>query len=158
MFFTTNDPFSKNTKRHNYIIAFLAGILTGIAWWIIIDILVRSMNNLFSRFYILPGIAITLVIIILHFIPNSTVQDEIHLINSFDNSIKCARLFLFLIFLIIFSAVIASIWIFIVDSMITNNLQKKSNYVQWFGIGNLISTILLALASLLSRFGRKDDY
>ncbi|CAF3758847.1 unnamed protein product [Adineta steineri] len=159
MFFTSNDPFSNNIKKNNYIIAFLSGIITGIAWWIVIDILVRSTEDLFSRIYILPGIIITLMLIIIHFIPNTAIQDENNLINLFNNdghSIKCARFFLFLIFLIIFSAVIASVWIFIADYISTNKTNKKLTYVQWFGAGNMLFTILLAIASLLNRFGRKE--
>ncbi|CAF1340949.1 unnamed protein product [Adineta steineri] len=159
MFFTSNDPFSNNIKKYNYIIAFLSGTITGIAWWIIIDILVRSTEDLFSRIYILPGIIITLMLIIIHFIPNTAIQDENNLINLFNNnghSIKCARFSLFLIFLIIFSAVIASVWIFIADYISTTNTNKKLTYVQWFGAGNMLFTILLAIASLLNRFGRKE--
>ncbi|CAF1411636.1 unnamed protein product [Adineta steineri] len=99
------------------------------------------------------------MLIIIHFIPNTAIQDENNLINLFNNdghSIKCARFSLFLIFLIIFSAVIASVWIFIADYIGTNNTNKKLTYVQWFGAGNMLFTILLAIASLLNRFGRKE--
>ena len=164
MFFLSTDPFSNSTKRRNYLIAFFAGTITGIAWWIIIDILVRSTAHLFSRVYILPGAAITLMLIILHFIPNAAIQDEHGMINIFNggsdlcdcDSIKCARFSLFAVFLIIFSAIVASIWIFIAVYVSSNDEGKKPGYVQWFGAGNMVFTILLAVAALLSRFGRKE--
>jgi heme/copper-type cytochrome/quinol oxidase subunit 4 len=162
MFLTSTDAFSSNTKIRNYIIAFLAGTITGIAWWIIIDILVRSTEHLFARVYILPGIAITLMLIILHFIPDTAMQDDNGMINIFSSntslcgcgSTKCARFSLFLAFLIIFSAVVASIWIFMANYANTDDINKKARYVQWFGVGNIVYTVLLAIAALLSRFGR----
>ncbi|CAF0741408.1 unnamed protein product [Rotaria sordida] len=163
MFFSNTDTFSSNIKKRNYIIAFLTGTITGIAWWIIIDILVRSTEHLFARVYILPGIAITLMLIILHFIPDTGIQMNNEMTNIFNGSsslcccisTKCARLLFFLAFLIIFSAVISSIWIFIANYVITDEIDKKLGYIQWFGIGNMIFTISLAIATLLSRFGRK---
>jgi hypothetical protein len=164
MFFTGGDAFLSGIKKRNYIIAFLSGTITGIAWWIIIDILVRSTEHLFNRVYILPGAIITLMLIILHFIPDAAIQNENGIINVFRgssalcdcDSIKCARFLLFAVFLIIFSAVVASIWIFIADYSSTDDTDKKPGYVQWFGAGNIVFTILLAIAALLSRFGRKE--
>jgi hypothetical protein len=147
--------FSNDNKKHNYLIAFVSGTITGIAWWIIIDILVRSNEQLFARVYILPGILITLMLIILHFIPDTAIQDENGISSS--NSTRCARFTLFLVFLIIFSGVIASIWIFIVNYTNTNEINKKPEHIQWFGVGNIIFTVLLAIAALLSRFGRKQN-
>ena len=163
MLFTGNDAFSSNMKKRNYTIAFLAGAITGIAWWIIIDILVRSTEQLFARVYILPGIAITLMLIILHFIPDTAIEDENGMTNIFSGnsslcscgSTKFARFSLFLAFLIIFSAVVASIWIFIVNYASTDESNVKTGRVQWFGAGNMVFTVLLAIAALLSRFGRK---
>ena len=165
MFFTVGSAFSNGIKKRNYAVAFLSGTITGIAWWIIIDILVRSTEHLFHRVYILPGTIITLMLIILHLIPDAAIHNENGIINVFNgdssalydcDSIRCARFFLFAIFLIIFSAVVASIWIFIVDYAITDLTDKKLSYVQWFGAGNMVFTILLAIAALLSRFGRKE--
>lgn len=161
MFFSGTDAFSNGTKRRNYLVAFLAGTITGIGWWIIIDILVRSTEHLFARVYILPGSIISLMLIILHFIPDAAMQDETGMFNVFSgsssncDSIKCARFSLFAVFLIIFSCVVASIWIFIADYASSESIDRKPGYVQWFGAGNMLFTILLALAALLSRFGRK---
>jgi hypothetical protein len=104
------------------------------------------------------------MLIILHFIPDAAIQNENGIINIFRgssalcdcDSIKCARFLLFAVFLIIFSAVVASIWIFIADYSSTDDTDKKPGYVQWFGAGNIVFTILLAIAALLSRFGRKE--
>lgn len=164
MYLTGTNTFSNDIKRRNYLIAFLSGIITGIAWWIIIDILVRSTEHLFARVYILPGVAVTLMLIVFHFIPDAAIQDENGIINFFNtssnicdcNSIKCARFSLFIVFLIIFSAVVASIWIFIAAYANTNEIDKRPGYVQWFGVGNMVFTILLTFAALLSRFGRKE--
>jgi hypothetical protein len=164
MFFASTDTFSSNIKKRNYLIAFLAGTITGIAWWIIIDILVRSTEHLFARVYILPGAAITLMLLILHFIPDTAIHDENGILNIFSgtsglcdcDSIKCARFSLFIVLLIIFSAVVASVWIFVAAYASTDEIDKKPGYVQWFGVGNMIFTVLLAIAALLSRFGRKE--
>lgn len=164
MFFPGTDAFSNGTKRRNYLVAFLSGMITGIAWWIIIDILARSTEILFARVYIIPGAIISLMLIILHFIPEAAIQDEHGMFNVFNSSstlcdcdgIKCARFVLFMIFLIIFSGVVASVWIFIADYASSEFIDRKAAYVQWFGAGNMIFTILLALAALLSRFGRKE--
>jgi heme/copper-type cytochrome/quinol oxidase subunit 4 len=165
MFFIGTDTFSDGIKKRNYLIAFLAGTITGIAWWIIIDILVRSTEHLFARVYILPGAAITLMLLILHCIPDAAIHDENGIINMFSSSstlcdcdaTKCARFSLFAVFLIIFSAVVASIWIFIADYASTDEIDKQPGYVQWFGAGNMVFTVLLAIAALLSRFGRKES-
>jgi hypothetical protein len=159
MFSAGTNTFSSDIKKRNYLVAFLAGTITGIAWWIIIDILVRSTEQLFARVYILPGIAITLMLVILHCIPDTAIQDENGITNIFSSSssaTKCARFSLFLVFLIIFSAVVASIWILIANYTSTDEINKKSGYVQWFGVGNVVFTVLLAIAALLSRFGRKE--
>jgi len=164
MFFTGTDTFSSDIKKRNYLIAFLSGTITGIAWWIIIDILVRSTEHLFARVYLLPGAVITLMLIILHCIPDAAIHDENGIINIFSgssnfcdcDSTKCARFSLFIVFLIIFSAVVASIWIFIADYASTDEIDKKPGYVQWFGAGNMVFTVLLAIAALLSRFARKE--
>jgi len=164
MLFTGTDIFSSSIKKRNYLIAFIAGAITGVAWWIIIDILVRSTEHLFARVYILPGAVITLMLIILHCIPDAAMHDENRIINIYSgssslcdcDSTKCARFSLFIVFLIIFSAVVASIWIFIANYASTDEIDKKPGYVQWFGAGNMVFTILLAIAALLSRFGRKE--
>ena len=163
MFFSGTDALSNGTKRRNYLVAFLAGTITGIAWWIIIDILVRSTEHLFARVYILPGTIISLMLIILHFIPDTAIQDEPGIFNMFSSgsslcecdALKCARFTLFAVFLIIFSGVVASIWIYIADYASNKSIDRRPRHVQWFGVGNMIFTILLALAALLSRFGRK---
>lgn len=162
MFFPGTDAFSNGTKRRNYLVAFLSGMITGIAWWIIIDILARSTEILFARVYIIPGAIISLMLIILHFIPEPALQDEHGIFNVYNSSstvcdgVKCARFFLFIIFLLIFSGVIASVWIFIADYATNESIDRKLASVQWFGAGNMTFTILLALAALLSRFGRKE--
>lgn len=164
MFSTGFDPFSDGIKQRNYLIAFVSGTLTGIAWWILIDILVRSTETLFSRVYILPGLFVTIMILFLHFIPDAAIEDEKGLFNMFDSgselcecgSIKCARFSLFAVFLIVFSCVVASIWIFIADYATSKHPTRKLDSVQWFGVGNIIFTILLTIAAILSRFGRKQ--
>ena len=163
MFFLNNgDAFSNNLQRRNYLIAFLAGTVAGIAWWIIIDILTRSTPNDFDRAYLIPGIAISCMLLIIHFIPDAAFNDDGGFSSSiFDSSstccgsTKCARISLFLVFLIIFTSVIASIWIFIADYATSERLNRRPRRVQWFGAGNMVFTILLALAALVSRFGRK---
>ena len=162
MFSNQTDISSDHVKGRNYLVAFLAGALTGIAWWIIIDILVRSTEPLFSRWNLLPGIAITLMLILVHFIPDAAMSDDSGMPTMFSSSStfcesqQCARISIFLVFVIIFSAVVASAWIFIGSYGTTDRLERKSARVQWFGIGNMVFTILLAVAALLSRFGRKD--
>jgi hypothetical protein len=163
MFFSGTDPFSSNIKRRNYPVACLSGKLTGLGWWLMIDILVRSNDRSFPRLCILPGVSTTLMLIVLHCISNTALQGEMELTNLFHrsnrcdcHSVKCARFSLFLGFLTIFSAVCASVWIFITAYVTTGDLNRKPKRVQWFGIGNMVFTILLAVASLLSRFGRQD--
>ena len=164
MFFLNNgDAFSSNLQRRNYFVAFLVGIVTGIAWWLMIDILTRSTSNDFNRVYLIPGISISLMLLIIHFIPDGAFNDDVGLgTNIFDSSTsccgstKCARISLFLVFLIIFTSVIASIWIFIADYATSDRIDRKPRRVQWFGAGNMLFTVLLALAALFSRFGRKS--
>ena len=89
------------------------------------------------------------------FIRDTAIQDENGISSS--NSTRCARFTLFLVFLIIFSGVVASIWIFIANYTNTDEINKKPEYIQWFGVGNIIFTVLLAIAVLLSGFGRKQN-
>ena len=162
MLFNHADTSSDPVKRRNYLVAFLAGTLAGIAWWIIIDILVRSTEPLFPRLNLLPGIAITLMLILVHFIPDAAIHDDGGVGNMFSSSStlcesqQCARISIFVVFVIIFSAVVASVWIFIGGYGTTDRMERKTARVQWFGIGNMVFTILLAVAALLSRFGRKE--
>lgn len=162
MFFLHSaDPLSNRIQSQNYVIAFLTGTISGIAWWIMIDILSRSTEHDFDRLYLLPGIAISLMLMIIHFIPDAAFNDETGLGTLFDSSstccgsTKCARISLFTVFLVIFSSVIASIWIFVVDYATSDRLDRKTRRVQWFGAGNMLFTILLGLAALFSRFARK---
>lgn len=162
MFFSASaDALSNNIQRRNYLVAFLAGTIAGIAWWMIIDILVRSNEQLFARAFIIPGVAISVMLVILHLIPDAALYDESGVTNLFSSqstcceSLKCARLSLFLVFLIVFTAVAASIWIFIAEYVSTDRLERKPGRVQWFGAGNMLFSILLAVVAVFSRFGRK---
>lgn len=164
MFFLNNgDALSNNIQRRNYLIAFLTGLVAGVAWWIIIDILARSSTSDFNRVYLIPGIAISCMLVIIHFISDAAFNDDNGFgMNLFDSSstccgsTKCAQISLFLVFLITFTSVVASIWIFIADYATSDQIERRTPRVQWFGAGNMIFTILLALAALFSRFTRKS--
>ena len=162
VFFTSADALSNNIQRRNYLVAFLAGTITGIAWWMIIDILVRSNEDLFARVFIIPGTTISVMLVILHLIPDAAIYDESGMGNLFSShstccgSVKCARVSLFLVFSVVFIAVATSIWIFVAQYASSDRLERKASRVQWFGAGNMLFTVLLAVVAVFSRFGRKS--
>ncbi|CAF0734685.1 unnamed protein product [Didymodactylos carnosus] len=151
---------SKSVKVRNYSIAFVVGIITGIAWWIEIDILSRSKPKEFDRRNIIPAAFITLMLFILHFIPDVVLQTDDGIFGGRNDrycyNSKCAQISLFVVFIIIFCGVAASIWIFVTDYAIKTKPEKKGS-VMWFGAGNMLTCLLLTIAALLGRFGRRES-
>jgi len=157
--YTGTEILLSDIKKRNYLIAFIAGAINGIAWWIIIDILVRSAEHLFARVYILPGAAITLMLIILlHCIPDAAIHDENRIINIFSIVVQVyviviqqnVQAFHYLLFFLLSFQPLLLVYGYLLQIMpVQMKLIKKSGYVQWFGAGNMVFTILFAIAACI---------
>lgn len=136
-----NNCFWFQNNKKNAMYAILSGILFFTGWWLMIDAIMVYPEAVNST-YLICGIIGTVSMVMVNIIPSTELYEGL------SNGVK---IWLFIGFVLGFSSVIASCWIFFA------NYVGKSDSV-WSGIALLLQNIFIFGSSLFYKFGREETY
>ncbi|XP_062861711.1 transmembrane protein 50B-like [Trichomycterus rosablanca] len=135
--------------RRNTVASIVAGILFFTGWWIIIDAAVcyPSSTDLNHAFHTC-GVFSTLAFFMINAVSNAQVQGDVYGEGCLGRT--GARLWLFIGFLIMFSSLIASIWILFGAYVIPGNSVYP-------GLSVFFQNTFIFFSSLVYKFGRTEE-
>ncbi|XP_055352184.1 transmembrane protein 50A-like [Paramacrobiotus metropolitanus] len=146
------------TERRNVLAAALAGILFMGGWWCMMDVIVMfPREEQFHHAYHVCGVISTLAFIMINAVSNGQVSAG----ASGGYSEGClgqrgARVWLFLGFILAFSALIASAWILFQDYVSASTASPHHDKV-WPGVALFLQNILIFLGAIVFKFGRVEE-
>jgi len=137
-------------ENRNTIASIIAGSFFSIAWWLIIDVLIRyPSNDEFHKALLTVGIVGSLALIFVNSISNSRFRGDYY--RDGCVGLVAARVILFLSFLFVFGSLIAGSWILIALYIIPN---AKNVYP---GVALFLQSLFIFISTLILKFGRTDD-
>jgi len=132
-------------SRRNAVVTIISSFLFTVGWWLVLDS--SATDNQLTFGHYVCGLLGTISFIMVNAVSNDVLQGG----AAYDGGClgeSGAKIWLFLGFVIGFAAVIASVWVLIVD------LKDK---IAIGGIQFLLQNIFILAASLLYKFGRRDN-
>lgn len=136
----------------NSLLSCISGTLFFTGWWLMIDVNSNYNDVIYnSKIYYLPGIAATISLIIINYIPNDLTNGS----YFYSDVISChpfyAVILLFLGFTIGFGSLIGATYILI------NDFLLKPEIYQWPGIGIFLQNVLIFASGMIMKFSVKHD-
>ncbi|XP_063702148.1 transmembrane protein 50A isoform X1 [Culicoides brevitarsis] len=132
-------------SRRNAVVTVISSFLFTVGWWLVIDS--SSTDNMLTFSHYVCGIIGTISFIMVNAVSNDVLNGG----AAYEGGClgeNGAKIWLFLGFVLGFSAVIASVWVMIVD---------LKDHVTTGGIQFLLQNIFILAASLLYKFGKRDN-
>ncbi|MEW5302747.1 MAG: hypothetical protein WDW36_005497 [Sanguina aurantia] len=119
-----------------------AGALFGAGWWFWADAITTSPSTVPFLEY-LPGIIATLALIMI----NCIRRDDLAAVDPFDDPSYCrSRFWLFLSYIVSFSAVVAAVWIMLLHY---SQHPEQSAAEKWPGVAGIFQVCLILASGLL---------
>ncbi|OQV22684.1 putative Transmembrane protein 50A [Hypsibius exemplaris] len=150
------------TERKNVVSSALAGILFTVGWWCIIDVACMKTHvglplYEFNDAYHVIGVVSTIAFFMINVVSNGQVRGEGYSDGCLGQ--KGARIWLFLGFVMGFSALIAATWVLFqnyvvgpIDASGAHNAPPRS----WPGVGLFLQNLFIFLGALVYKFGRSE--
>ncbi|XP_078038366.1 transmembrane protein 50A [Augochlora pura] len=134
-------------NRRNILASMLAGTLFFVGWWFIIDANAKYPSEI-STAYHLCGVFGTLSLLMVNSVTNAQIGGGLYE-GVLGNT--GARGWVFVGFVMGFSAVIAASWILFADFV----AQGAEHH--WPGVGLFLQNVFIFLGSLTYKFGRAEE-
>jgi len=138
-------------ERRNLISSIAAGVMFSIGWWIVIDASVQfpSQEEMNHATHVC-GVVSTLALFMINAVSNGAVRGDNYTEGCVGQT--GARIFLFVGFLLGFSALIASAWILFGVYVVP--ADKGDN---WPGVAIFLQNALIFFGGLIFKFGRTEE-
>ncbi|KAK0078246.1 hypothetical protein PV325_002778 [Microctonus aethiopoides] len=136
-------------EKRNALMSMLAGTLFFTGWWFIIDAQATYPADMYNAYHIC-GVFGTISLFMVNSVTNAQIRGDSY--NGGCLGSRGARGWLFLGFVMGFSAVIAACWILFAD------FAAKETKHYWPSVGLFLQNIFIFLGSLTYKFGRSEDH
>ncbi|XP_050394381.1 transmembrane protein 50B [Patella vulgata] len=138
-------------ERRNSVASIVSGVMFFAGWWIVIDAAASYPSTTdFNHAYHTPGVIGTLAFFLINSVSNGQIRGESYTNGCLGQT--GARVWLFIGFLMSFSALIAASWI-----LFGFYVVSKVSEHDWPGIAVFLQNALIFFSGLVFKFGRTED-